>query len=64
MDKKPFSVQVDLDQFIPATEEEKAYLVQMRPASTFFRDGVKRLVKNKVAFISFLVIVIIRRLSA
>ena len=43
MSKKPFSVQVDLDQFIPATEEEKAYLVQMRPASTFFRDGVKRL---------------------
>ena len=59
MSKKPFSVQVDLDQFIPATEEEKAYLVQMRPASTFFKDGVKRLVKNKVAFISFLVIVII-----
>ena len=59
MSKKPFSVQVDLDQFIPATDEEKAYLVQMRPASTFFKDGVKRLVKNKVAFISFLVIVII-----
>ena len=59
MSKKPFSVQVDLDQFIPATEEEKAYLVQMRPASTFFKDGVKRLVKNKVAFISFLVIVVI-----
>jgi len=59
MNKKPFSVQVDLDQFIPATEEEKAYLVQMRPSSTFFKDGVKRLVKNKVAFISFLVIVVI-----
>jgi oligopeptide transport system permease protein len=59
MNKKPFSVQVDLDQFIPATEEEKAYLVQMRPASTFFKDGVRRLVKNKVAFVSFLVIVII-----
>ena len=59
MNKKPFSVQVDLDQFIPATDEEKAYLVQMRPSSTFFKDGVKRLVKNKVAFISFLIIVII-----
>lgn len=59
MNKKPFSVQMDLDQFIPATDEEKAYLVQMRPSSTFFKDGVKRLVKNKVAFVSFLVIVII-----
>ena len=59
MNKTPFSVQVDVDQFLPATDEEKAYLVQMRPASTFFKDGVKRLVKNKVAFISFIVIVVI-----
>ena len=59
MHKTPFSVQVDLDQFIPATDEEKSYLVQMRPSSTFLRDGIKRLVKNKVAFVSFLVIVLI-----
>ena len=59
MEKKPLSLQVDLDQFIPATEEEKEYMVQMRESSTFFRDGVKRLVKNKVAFVSFIVIVII-----
>ena len=59
MNKNPFSVQVDLDQFIPATEEEKAYLVQMRPSSTFFRDGVRRLVRNRVAFVSFLIIVIV-----
>ena len=59
MHKTPFSVQVDLDQFIPATDEEKSYLVQMRPSSTFLRDGIKRLVKNKVAFVSFLVIILI-----
>ncbi|MBQ1502277.1 MAG: ABC transporter permease [Firmicutes bacterium] len=59
MHKTPFSVQVDLDQFIPATDEEKSYMVQMRPSSTFLRDGIKRLVKNKVAFVSFLVIVLI-----
>ena len=59
MEKKPLSLQVDLDQFIPATEEEKEYMVQMRESSTFFRDGVKRLVKNKVAFVSFIVIVLI-----
>ena len=59
MEKKPLSLQVDLDQFIPATEEEKEYMVQMRESSTFFKDGVKRLVKNKVAFVSFIVIVLI-----
>ena len=59
MEKKPLSLQVDLDQFIPATEEEKEYMVQMRASSTFFKDGVKRLVKNKVAFMSFIVIVVI-----
>jgi oligopeptide transport system permease protein len=57
--KKKFSFHVDLDMFIPATEEEKEYMVQMRPSSTFFRDGVKRLYKNKVAFISLIVILVI-----
>ncbi len=59
MNKKPFSLQQNMDAFIPATDEEKAYMVQMRPSSTFFRDGVKRLLKNKVATVSFFVIVII-----
>ncbi|MGM9618744.1 MAG: ABC transporter permease [Oscillospiraceae bacterium] len=59
MKKNPFSFQVDLDAFIPATDEEKAYMVQMRPASTFFKDGVKRLLKNKVATVSFIIIVLI-----
>ncbi len=59
MTKKPFSLHVDLDDFIPATEEEKEYMVQMRPSSTFFKDGVKRLLKNKVATVSFILIVLI-----
>ncbi|MBQ4487491.1 MAG: ABC transporter permease [Oscillospiraceae bacterium] len=59
MDKRPFSMQVDLDDFIPATEKEKEYMVTMRPPSTFFKDGIKRLKKNKVAVFSFIVIVII-----
>ena len=61
MDKKknPLSLQVNLDDFIPATEAEKEYMVQMRPSSTFFKDGVKRLMKNKVAALSFIIIVMI-----
>ena len=61
MEKKArlLNMQVNLDEFIPATEEEKEYMVQMRPSTTFFKDGMKRLVKNKVAFISLILIVVI-----
>ena len=57
--KNPFSMHVDLEDFIPATAEEKEYMVQMRPSTTFFKDGVKRLLKNKIATISFFLIVLI-----
>ncbi len=57
--KNPLSLQVNMDDFIPATDSEKEYMVQMRPSTTFFKDGVRRLIKNKVALVSFIVIVII-----
>ena len=58
--KKPFpSMHVDVEDFIPATDAEKEYLVQMRPSSTFFKDGVKRLLKNKIATASFIIVVLI-----
>ena len=53
------SLHVDVDDFIPASPEEKEYMVQMRPSTTFFKDGVKRLLKNKVATVSFIIIVLI-----
>ncbi len=59
MSKKPFSLHVNLDAFTPATEAEKAYMVQMRPSTTFFRDGMKRLLKNKIATISLIVVLLI-----
>ena len=34
-------------------------MVKMRPSTTFFKDGVKRLLKNKIATISLITIVII-----
>ena len=63
MANNPLSMHVDVDDFLPASEEEKAYMVQMRPSSTFFRDGCKRLYKNKVAFVSMIVIILITVLS-
>ncbi len=57
--KKKFTMHVDVDSFLPATDEEKSYIVQMRPSSTFFKDGMKRLWKNKVAVVSFFIVLVI-----
>ena len=51
---KPFSLQLNVDDFIPATEDEKALLAKMRPSTTFFKDGVKRFSKNWIAMAAFL----------
>jgi len=59
MTKNPLSMQLDVEDFLPASEEDKAYMVQMRPSSTFFKDGCRRLYKNKVAFVSMIVIILI-----
>ena len=56
---KPFSLQLDPDAFRPATEAEKEYISQMRPSTTFFRDGCKRLLRNKVATTSLIVIIVV-----
>ena len=59
MKKKIFSMHVDVDDFIPATDAEKEYMVQMRPSTTFFKDGMKRLLKNKIATLSMIIIILI-----
>jgi len=56
---KPFSLQLDVSQFLPATEEEKAIQAKMRPSTTFFKDGMKRLSRNPVAMASLIIILII-----
>ena len=53
------SMQPDVSAFLPATDAEKEYFTPTRPSSTFFRDGAKRLLKNKVATISFILIIVI-----
>ena len=59
MNKLSFSLHVDPRDFDPASEAEKAYMVQMRPSTTFFKDGMKRLFRNKIATISLIVIVLV-----
>ncbi len=57
--KKPLTMHVDLDDFIKATDEEKECESKMRPSTTFFKDGVKRFVKNKIALVCLVAVVII-----
>ena len=57
--QNPLSMHVNMEDFIPATEEEKEYMVQMRPSTTFFRDGMKRLLHNKIATVSLILIILV-----
>ena len=57
--KNPLSFQLKVDDFLPATEEERLSLTQLRPSVSFFKDAMRRLRKNKVAMVSLIIIVVI-----
>ena len=53
------SFQPDVSDFLPAGNEEKQSLVVMRESVGFWKDGVRRFKKNKVAMVSLFVIILI-----
>jgi len=55
-EKNPLSLQLKVEDFLPATEAEKQSLTQMRPGVSFWKDAMSRLKKNKVAMLSLTVI--------
>ena len=57
--KKPLSLQLDPKKFEKATDEEKRQADVMAESSTFFRDGMRRLRKNPIAVIAFVILVFI-----
>ncbi|MCI9439653.1 MAG: ABC transporter permease [Ruminococcus sp.] len=61
MKENPVSFQLKLnpDDFLPASEEEKQSQVIMRESVSFWKDGGRRLVKNKVAMVSIVVIILV-----
>ena len=59
MKKNPLSFQLNVDDFVPATDEEKQSLVIMRDSVSFWKDGLRRLKKNKVAMVSLVVVILI-----
>jgi len=61
MKQNPLSLQLNLDpaDFLPATDEEKEAQIILRESVSFWKDGFRRLVKNKVAMVSIAVIVLV-----
>lgn len=71
MKKNPLSFQLDVqpedfkledlkpEDFLPATEEEKQSQVVMRESVSFWKDGFRRLKKNKIAMVSLCVIILV-----
>ena len=61
MKQNPLSFQLNLnpEDFLPATEEEKQSQIIMRESVSFWKDGMRRLMKNKVAMTSLVVIIIV-----
>ena len=65
MKKNPLSFQLDLkpEDFLPATKDEQQGLVVMRESVSFWKDGMRRFRKNKIAMASLVVIIIIMILA-
>ncbi|NLD33472.1 MAG: ABC transporter permease [Clostridiales bacterium] len=57
--KKPFSLQLDVSKFEPATAAEKEQHDIMRESTTFFKDGMRRLFKNPLAVLSIVILVLL-----
>lgn len=63
MDKNKVSFQLNVEDFLPADESEKQSLVVMRESVSFWKDGIRRFKKNKIAMVSLIVVLIIFILS-
>ena len=57
--KNLLSLQIDLNKFEKATDEEKAQHETMRESTTFFRDGMRKLRKNPLAVASLIVLIVL-----
>ena len=57
--RSKFSAQVDLSKFTLASAEDKEQHIQMRPPSTFLKDGMAKFRKNKLAMASAIILIFI-----
>lgn len=59
MPKNKLSLQVNVEDFLPASDAEKESLTVMRKSVGFWKDGLRRLKKNKIAMVSIVVIILV-----
>ena len=52
-------MQLNVDDFAPASVEEKESLVIMRESVSFWKDGMRRFRRNKIAMSALIVVIII-----
>ena len=57
--KNPLSFQIDLSKFEKATDEEKKQQDVMSESASFFKDGMRKLMKNPLAVASMIVLIIL-----
>jgi len=57
--KNPLSMQVSMEDFMPASGEDKESLVIMRESVGFWKDGIRRFRKNKIAMSAFFLVLLI-----
>ena len=61
--KKFFSFHTDLSVFEPATEEEKRMQSRMRESRSFFRDGMRKLRRDKVSMTCVVILFLVALLA-
>ena len=59
MSNNKLSLQLNVDDFLPASDEEKESLTVLRKSVGFWQDGIRRLKQNKLAMVSLVVIVFV-----
>ncbi|MCR3922000.1 MAG: ABC transporter permease [Firmicutes bacterium] len=53
----PEAFQLNAEDFVPATDIEKQELATMRESVSYWKDGIMRFKKNKIAMVSLLVVI-------
>ena len=57
--KRLLSLQMDPKKFEPATDAEKRQQDVMAESTTFFRDGMRRLMQNPLAVMSMVILLLV-----
>lgn len=55
LNKNKLSMQLDLSDFLPADDTEKEKLTVLRESIGFWREGIRRISRNKIAMTAFII---------